>query len=193
MYSDADVHRAIQIVGNDFIWFTKFGRQTSNLSLVEDTSTFSASLTSFRPDRVVRVWIPSENELAVVPHETILAFQESAEREGTPEKICFTDTTSGTIAGEVYPTPDANYTAKVMWIPLFTSWTAGTSSPDSTLNLPDDVALQVFSTGAVAKLQMNEPEHGYAQLLWKEYLIYRQSMRGAGSTGAKSFTRPEVE
>lgn len=268
MYSAADVDRVIQFVGNDFIWFTKCTRQTNNITITEDSSAFDLSaVTGFRAERALRFWIPSENELVNIPHETLLAFQESSEREGVPEKIAFTSAT----AGELYPTPDANYTGKVMWVPPHTTWTPGTqyaaaatatvsggavtsivvtspggpysaaptvsfsggsgsgatatatiddagqvtavtitaagsgysSAPtvsfsgvttaDVDLILPDDFCEAIFSTGAVAKLQKHDKDHKYAQPLWNEYLIYRQSMRGAGNFGARSFTRPEVE
>jgi hypothetical protein len=190
MYSDADVDRAIQAIGDDWIHHTRCTRTLSDLSLTADDSDLpslsSLATAGFLPEQIVRVYIASEGDLSVVPHETLLYEQEVNPRTDTPEWLAFTTAT----AGEVYPTPDTAYTLKVLWVPPLTSFTAGTASPDAvSLNIPDHHLRLALIYGATALLQHNEVEHAYATASWQKYLVWRASHAGTGGMGAKTIRR----
>jgi hypothetical protein len=64
-YSDADVDRAIQVAADQFILRTRSTRTTSSFTITADTSTVSfTTVTNFRPERLIRAWIPATGRLA---------------------------------------------------------------------------------------------------------------------------------
>lgn len=188
MYSDSDVDRAIMTVGDDFVWKTNATRTLSSLSIISGTSTITSGFaTGFVPERILRAYIATYNDLTITTHETVLRLlKDNAISAGTPTHLGFYSTT----ALEMYPTPDANYTLKVLWVPPFSSFTVGTGSPTGvTFNLPDEYLRVMWTYGAPAMLQHNEPEHAYASESWKKYEEFRNRLVGAGGLGARSQAR----
>lgn len=185
-YSDARVDRALQFVGSRFVRVTRCTRTTSNLTITSGSSAITASaVTNFRAEYLFRAYIPAQGELQIIDHEDLLDLQVKQGESGLPTFIAFTSTN----VGEVYPTPDAAYTAKLLWYEPFTTWTAGSApSPDS-FNVPDEWLKEILTYGVPAALQHNEVEHLYASESWKKYLSFETELTGAGGFGEKTLKR----
>lgn len=94
---------------------------------------------------------PSSTKLANIPFVTLSDAQIGQPQSGQPQAVAFDTTTTG----QVYPTPDKNYTLNFQWSDLFTTWSPG-GSGSTTINLPDDLLRPALYYGAVLYLQFNE-------------------------------------
>lgn len=190
MYSDADVDRSIQWAGNDFVEHSHYTKTTSTMAISDGSTALPAFPTGFRPERLLSAYIVAEGKtLDVRPYEELVELIDQEAGEGVPTKIAFTTLTTGV----VYPIPDAAYTLAVRFWEPFTDWTAGGTPSPNSFNLPDDVLRVVLMTGAVARLQANEPEHGYAAERMAEYIAYRTRMTQVGKLGVRVNDRDMLE
>jgi len=192
VHSDTDVDNAILSIGNDFVNRTRCVHEFCSVSLVDGTATLADlgnTATGIRPDRIRRMYILGHGPLSIVDMAAIEEMIETnGESEGVPLYIAFT----GAEAATLYPTPDDDYTLKTQWYPPFTSFTAGTGSPDGvTLNIPDDLIRPVLEHGAVWKLQQTVPEHqGFVWQLKQSYEEHVARSMGACSLGPRAiYTR----
>jgi hypothetical protein len=177
MYPDSEIDRAIQTVCDDFIDYVRCTRTTTALALTAGSSSLPALPSLFRPERLLRAWIPAKGVLDKLGHGDLLKLQIDEGNTGLPQFVAFDSFSTG----EVYPTPEAGsaYSLKIQWYEPLTVWTPGGADP-GTLNLPDDYLRQILIYGATATLQHNEPEHKFASESWKKYLAYRLQMHGRG-------------
>jgi len=186
MYSDTDIDRAIAAIGDDFVWTTRCLRSQFTLSTVASTTTISGASApaGFLPQRIIRVWIADQGPIVIIDHESLMAKRVKSDIDGAPQFLAYL-TTAQTDSPEAYPTPDAVYTVNFLYVPPFTTFTIGTSSPNAvTFNLPDDYLRVIFTYGVPAMLQHNEPEHGFAGESWKKYTTFRDMVKGTGGLGA---------
>ena len=191
-YTDANIDRAIKAICDDFIKVTQCTRQLSDLTITIATAAISVSaIANFRPELLLRAYIPAYGQLIRTDFDSLLAMQvEAPSHSALPTHIAFTTAT----AGSLYPIPDIAYTAKLLWLPRLTTFTAGTASPDGVaLNIADDYLRMILTHGAPALLQHNEKEQRYASSSWKKYVEFRDSLIGAGSLGASVATRSFLE
>lgn len=185
-YSATNIDRAIAAVLDDFVHYTKCTQTTATVTLTEDDDDLPAFPTGMRPEWVRRAYIAGEGELETIPHADLLQKQIDDSDTGLPEFIAFTSATTG----KVFPTPDDGYTLTLVYVSPPTSFTPGTGSPGSvTFNVPDHYLRNILTYGATAMLQHAQPEHAYASETWQKYLVYRNSLRGLGGTGAKIAAR----
>lgn len=195
IYSDSDVDRAIQHIGDDFLSHTRCTLDTEAINLYEDDPDFAEGPDGFSPDRMVKMWIPEECVLNVVPLDFIIDKQASDPKTGLPTYLAFDSITvdnSGVqqTSGSVYPTPDDDYTLWVMWVATLTSFTAGTATPGSVyLNIADHQLRPALQYGAPAILQHNDIEHAYASASWAKYIQHRDYTKGRGSLGSRMSER----
>jgi hypothetical protein len=188
-YTLEEIDRSIQAVCDRFILKTRCTRRTDTLTLTINSSVLPALPTNFRPEKLLRVWIPSQGRLTRVDHGGIIDRQLDEGATGVPEYIGFDSFTSG----EVYPTPDVAYSVKLQWVEPFTTWTAGGNDPGTALNIPDDYLRLVLMYGASSILQFNEPKNPEAKAKWKEYLNFEEGFENSGSLGAATTDRSPVE
>ncbi len=107
---------------------------------------------------------------------------------GTPKDIAFEVEANAVASCFVWPAPSSDGLLEVCWTPPFTTFTAGTASPDSvSLNIRDSILIEALRLGGPAYLQRNEPENMAAALQSETDLKrYISTLSGKGSHGAKS-------
>jgi hypothetical protein len=188
-YTDAQIHRAIQQVGNDFlsrVWCSL--TQATITITADDPAVDFSGVTGFFARRLTRAWVDDQPPLRVVPHQDVL---DNRRLSGTasyqPLLIGFITPTSA----EVWPTPTENKTLTYVYRPFFTSWTPGTT-PSITLNIPDDYLQPCLTYGVTAVLQHNEPQHKYASESWKKYEEHREMCRSE-QLGTRVMSRASTE
>ena len=192
IYSDSDIDRSIQMVGEDYLQFTHSTLSVDGVNFYEDDPDFLNLPEGFSPDRLIRFWIPEETTLSIVPLDFIIEKQADDPQTGLPLYAAFDSREVNSdglheSAGSVWPTPNDDFTAYIQWVPPFTSFTAGTASPNSVIfNIANDQFRQVLMTGAVGVLQRNDAEHkDLARKNWDEYVQYRTRMVGRNGLGAR--------
>lgn len=187
MYTDTQIDRSIQIIGNRFVRKTSCTVKKSTLAITLGSNALPSFPTNFRPAYIRRARISitgSNKRVDIIGYDDLLNKRDSNDRDGLAEFVAFDSWTSG----EVYPEPDAAATLTIWWRDVFTAWTAGgTPSPDS-FNIPDELFMEVLATGVVAMLQGHEPENRaiYANK-WAEYLELERDSSGAEGLGAQSY------
>jgi len=186
MYSDADIDRAIATVGNRFVRETRCLKTTDSLALTTSSSALPSLPTGFRAERSIRAWVllagVAKGTLQFPLHSDLVEAQIRRARTGLPMFIAFDSWTTG----EVYPTPDQDYTVKLQWQQFFTTLAPdGSTDGATTLNLPDDWLAEILPYGPTAVLQHNEKEMKYAAETWQKYLDFELRMKDAGNLGAK--------
>jgi hypothetical protein len=123
----------------------------------------------------------------MVPWEVIKNANIDDTSAGTPTQIAW-ETAS---LANVHPINDTSRVLKIQWWQPFASWTAGAAT--ATLNLPDDVLLQLC-VGAAADLLSSQSEYAaLAAPLTGQYMAFEQRMRGAGGMGVKVIDRNSIE
>lgn len=189
MYPVPILHYALRGILNDFIRVTKCTQIVTQFSLTQGASGFFIP-GDFRPDNILRVYIPGlVSEFEVVGHAELTRHLEcSSSSCGKPCKIAFATRT----VGDVFPSPNSNYTASVLWWTPLVNWTIGNDNDPTILNIPADYLERILETGGPAAVQFNEKDQGYAAPAFALYREYRDSMRGAGGLGAKSIQREAV-
>jgi hypothetical protein len=192
VYTPGRIDRAVQAIADDLIWFTRCTRRVDDLALTLVGAGAAGALpTTFRPERVLRLWVPAKGSIDVVDHPTILDKQTTGDlTPGLPQMLAFTSSSTA----EVWPPPNVDYTAKLLWVEPFTSWAPGDGSSDNTtLNLPDDYLRLPLMYGATSLLQHTDEEHKYGSESWAKYLAFRGMLAGAGSFSAQVATRAMAE
>lgn len=184
MYTDADVDRAIQLVGQRFCRVTRCVKTLSSLTLTAASAALPAFPTGFTPKHLIRAYIADNPALRITDTDTLRRQRDRMARSDVPELVAFDSTTTG----EVFPTPDTGYTLKFLWWEAFTTWTPG-STPTTLLNVPDDLLIEWLPFGPPAVLQGNEPEHKYAGPMWQRYLEVENSLRDGGTLGVRTVDR----
>jgi hypothetical protein len=179
MYDTADVDRAIAFIGTRFCRVTKCVKtKTAMTALTISSAALPAFPTGFRPERLIRAYITDYPMLRVVDTDLLRRWRNTTPRTDTPEMIAFDSQTTG----EVYPTPVAASVITLLWWESFTTFTAGTATPDAvTLNIPEDILNEILVWGPPCVLQWNDPEHGYASSGWQKYLELENSLRSIAS------------
>lgn len=193
VFTNVAVDQAILETLVRFVDRTRFLNRTDNVVLTASAAAMGTLPTGFRPEMLVRAWIATEGDLFVVDHETLIRDQLCDTGTGTPAELAFT-AAYPTPAGEVWPTPDANYTLKVQWRPAFTLWTPGADGDTTTPALPDDVLWRVLPTGAAANLiKAERADVAFYSARWAEYLDIERELAGTGGMGVVSVTREKDE
>lgn len=203
MYKDENLDRALQVLGNDFIWRTLWPRVTGDIAITADTAaigSFTATagtLTGFRPQRLLRAYFVSgmvagddrDPWLGTPDFTDLFAQAQRNAATDVPTDIAFETET----AALLYPTPDVNYTLRLLWVKPLITWTPGTApdSPGDVLNLPDDLLQQAILYGATSFLQHNEPQNQYASESRAKYLEFVEQVnsRMSGIAGGRASAR----
>lgn len=198
LYSNSDVDRAIQALGDDLAFHTNVTRTTDTENCTADDPDLDLSgLTDFKAERILGIYLTDpddsskEYDLDIIDAGQMRALRRADDSSTTPELIAFTSDTDA----RLYPTPDVAYVATVEWKAPFTSFTAGTATPDTVdLNIPDEYWRTALMLGGTALLQHTDPKRRYASESWLKYVEFRNLIRGrAGSRAVRSFTRGEDE
>lgn len=190
MFSDADVDRAIMVVGARFCRTTRCIHIVEELTLEQGESEVDVSTLpdNFRPEQVRKAFVEDvEEPLQLVTWETLYRNLVEDDSEGTPTMLAWEDDETP----HVWPVPDEDAETLLLhrWQP-FTQFTAGHASPDNvTLDIPDDDLIEILTFGVPATLNHTSPEHGYASASWARYLDYERKRLGGGNMGARVLTR----
>lgn len=190
LYGNADIDRAIQVVGQRFCRETRCLRRADDVTATVSSATLdiSAIVTAgFRPEQLIDVYIAGYGEpLSIIDYTTLNQYQTDQPATTKPEAVAFPTQTTA----QVYPTPDIAYALKFRWWERFTSWTAGDAAAGATsLNLPDDYLLEILTYGATATLQHNEKKNAYAATSMAKFEAFMARLRGAGTLGQKVIKR----
>ena len=175
-YGNAAVDQAIATVGQRFCRITRYLSSSSTA----DASTTTGVVTC-PVDRAYLVSALLEGHadaLDVVPYEQL--WRAIQEQDTSEHLMAFTSTTSATL----YPVPTTGEeTVTFLYWQPFTTFTAGTATPDSVvLNIPEAILAEILPWGPPALLQHHEPEHQYhASPAWDRYLEIERSFAGAGT------------
>lgn len=192
-YSNTDIDHAIIDICERFLRKTLAVQVAGTVALTADSAAFDVSgLTLFRPERILRANVLTlECELELTDWEAQYRKQIECTSTGRPKTLAFE--TSFATGGEVWPTPDVNYSLRLRWWQSFSAFTPGTASDaTTTFNIPNDWLPTILSYGVPAQLQGNDPKYKYAAESWAKYLEFEASMLGAGSRGAKVVIRESV-
>lgn len=193
-YTSTEADLAIQDSLNHFARETKCIQTTQTATLPSGTNEIDLSgLTGFEPERWLRIWpvavdttsTVQTKSLVVREYDELLHDRLTCTETGAPTEIAFATTLTDAITRE---TSDQAYTIHFKHWTLLTSFTAGTSTTGTVLNISYDIAAQVLRTYGVVLLQRNQPEQieeGVLQGLQAEYDRYLASKRGVGSMGAR--------
>jgi hypothetical protein len=172
--ADAIVLRAIQAIGDVFVRIARVPVTTSDVTVTAATAAVSLTgLTGFRPEFLLRCWIGDGDDLDRVDHSAMRERRRTDAETGTPDSIAFLTWTGA----EVYPTPTANATLKVQWVPPFTI------SAES-CNVPDDLLRNAIRHGAPVALQMTDPDQLWTDKKGAEFRAWCETCRSAGTMGA---------
>jgi hypothetical protein len=120
-YVAAEVDRAIQSVGQEFLRRVRciFQKDTITLTADDAEADFSGIL-NFRAGRIRSVWV-DDRPLSLVPYGEILESRLCHAVGGCITKIGFVTAT----LAEVYATPTEETTLNLLWRAPFTTWTPG--------------------------------------------------------------------
>lgn len=189
-YSDAMVDQAIAAVGNKFVRETKCTRQRDTVDVTSGDATVDFSdIATFRNDLLLDARIDSTLAQQNLIITDVADVRDSAylnTGEAFPLWIGFDTPTSA----ELWPTPNADYTLIAYWYAPFTTWTLGTATPNAvTLNIPEDLIIDVLMYGAASALQSNEPEHGYTETAWAKFLAHITASKGLARSGVQVVQR----
>lgn len=204
MYDDTSRDLVIQEIGARLVEQARVTRQVDSVTLAEsdDTPDFS-SLTGFLPEFVtapgIRIVEDGTNYLSsddlrglrLVSLEVIAARRLISTSNDIPRLIAFTVEDGAVNAAQLWPPPKAAGSLEVNWCPPFTSFTAGTDTPDDvTLNIRDSILMEALRLGGPAYLQCNEKENaGPAAQSEAKLAAFIQSIRGKGGDGENCFVR----
>lgn len=192
MFPTLDVDRTIQFAGDRFVNKTRLLKASNDVAIAESVADFPITTlvtAGFRPDRLIVATLISPTDtidgkaLTVVSYEELIRLKDTSTTEAMPQALNFLSWTSAS----VWPTPDQAYTAKVLWYPPFTVFTAGTTDPGSvTLNISDDLLRPVLIYGAASVLTLPTKDRKFAAEAWAAYLEFEKSHMGAGNMGVKA-------
>lgn len=202
MYSNADIDRCIQTVGNRFCRNTKALIAQSTVALsIGDTLAFfqvsdpvSGGIITLMPEQLLDMVFSANGKSAKVisaAERLRMSVRSRAPDDGV--YVSFRDTadeaTSSGCTVDFWPaaTVSQNIIA-LFWTP-FLAWVPGVDDATAqtyTLNLPDSWLTQILPLGPPALLQMHEPQNkAVAQGKWEEYQALEKSFMGAGSLGVR--------
>lgn len=189
--TDVDVDNALQEAGRRLCRDARCLVQVSSVTITSASTSFPVTtpLTlGFHPERIIDCHLVGEERpLRFVDWPTLVAYADRDTASGVPELLAFQDAAS---AGILWPTPNANYTAKLRWFLPFTSWTAGDSGANATtLNLPDELLDVVIRLGAPALIKFPTAEKLFSSTLWKLFMEEVQRLRSAGRMGVREVIR----
>lgn len=192
-YSDELVDQAIQYVGNLFCRLTRCLRAAENVAIAAASTNFpiiTPTANGFLPERIIDVSIASKGiVLNIIDYAELIVAAHEDKTTGVPTALAF----KATDAAEVWPTPDAAYTAVLRYWRPFTSWAPGTPQDGTTLNLPDEYLPTILIDGAASVLRFPNPKDQTASASWRRFMDFTDAMRGAGSMGTKVIYRSPVE
>jgi hypothetical protein len=150
----------------------------STLTLTIASNSLPAFPTGFRPEYAFRARLSGNNvsrPLGIIDYDSLLDLRDQSDNSGSPLKLAFDTLTTG----EVWPKPDFAFSVILWWNEEFNA---------TTFNIPDPWLYEIIETGAVAKLQGNQPENrSIAAAKWADYLAVEQDAIGSGSLGAQSY------
>lgn len=196
-YSETEVDRAIQTVGQQFCTNTRSVKVIGTVALVASASTVVISgLTGFSPEGLISAYITTQAEpLELLEWEDLRKREIDNDAEAVPTALAWAS--SDGLLAQLHPTPDAIYSLKLRYAQEFTSFTAGTAAGSASdavvFNIPDESMNKILAWGVPGLMQGNEPEMKYARESWAKYLAYERSMIGAGELGARVQTRAMME
>lgn len=217
VYSADQIDRAIQAAGDEFVRRSRVIREVDPITLTANTSALPTLPTGFRPDRLIDAYLSGTNvqidtnvyaigtfggpyaqgavtgasesderrriSLRLVPYQQVLSQQIVLPQTQQPTLMGFQTWATG----QVWPTPDQNYTLNLLWLPFFSVWTPGDATQLNTvLNVPDEFLRPALTYGATAFLQHTDPQQQYANPSWKMFIEFCESCRGEGSLGVRS-------
>lgn len=193
-YSAQKVAQAIMTVGDDFVAMTRATRTKSQITLsdgVYEIGSFPDSMEDFAPEQAMEAWIDGSYPVKIVDFHEIVDRRAGGDQSAQPRLIAFDSATTAAL----WPTPDQAYTLDLFWWAPFTSWSTSSGDSDTTyetvtLNLPDRYMRNVLVLGVTGMLQKPEPQYAdLAEARYKEYVKWRDVLRGGGNLGAKSVRR----
>lgn len=181
LYSNEEIDRAFLALMDDFVRATKCTFRNDTLAITTAVAAITVFPDNFRPEYALKIWIAGKGRIERTDIGTLVDQQICLPAAtGVPTLLAFDSATSA----DLFPTPDANYTAKLLWTPPFTI------AEDETFNVPDEYIRTAVLFGVPSFLQHNEKENqDIAAQKFKLYLNYRDSLSGAGSLGATSSDR----
>ncbi len=194
MYTDANIHRVIIIIGNDFIRRTGCLKTVTTKDVAPDDATVDlTALTGFRPTLLRRAYVDQENkgdgfasvylkDIEVIDFSAIREYRGNCNSSGTPESLAF----STWETAEIYPKAKYPCKIKFQWYTPFTTIVPGVTAGNTTLNIPEILFFEALATGGCATLQKNEPEHAaFVAQQMALYEKYINEVKKAGCMGAK--------
>lgn len=194
-YSATEADLAIQDSLNHFARETHSIQVTDSALLPSGTNEMSLSdLSGFEPERQIKIWpVPTDStstgqtrSLRVMDYDDIVTERtRCAVTTGVPTKIAFATSLTDAITLE---DSDQQYRIYFKFWTLLTSYTAGTATTSTVLNISADMASQVLRTYGVVLLQRNQPQQqkeGIIANLRAEYEAYVRSKSGSGNMGVK--------
>jgi hypothetical protein len=189
LYSNTRLDRDIITLGLRLARSVRSVKASETIVLTPDDPDFDlASDSTCTPDALMEAYIVGEPDpLKLVEWTELQRLREDEPLTGVPEYIAFDDANDG----ELYPTPSSAYSLVLRFSAPFTTFTAGTATPDIvTLSLPYDLLAEVLPFGIPGLIHRSEPENqAYASQCWEEYLRLENSMPGHGNLGARRISR----
>jgi hypothetical protein len=181
MYDDSDYDRALILAMQDFNRRTRFLQTTSDVVITAGAVAMGTLPTGFRSALTLRLWCPAKGRLRLIDYPSLLYKAVNDTGTGYPRYVAFKSWSTG----EVWPTPDANYVLKLLWLSPITLWTPGAPGDAITLELPDEVLPGIIATGGVYHLQANQTD-GIADKCRREFEQYIIENMGRGGLGGST-------
>ena len=158
----------------------------SNVQVSDNLESYSGPYyTQGVPTSTGEMSLDLDNALLLTDFATLLRAQTISGNNSQPVWMAFDTLTTG----QVWPTPDQNYTVAFSWSDYFTVWTPGDET-DTTLglttNIPDDVLYPALIYGAPAAMQHAEPEHVFVTPAWKQFLAEIHRLKREGTLGVRT-------
>jgi hypothetical protein len=182
-YDESDYDRALILAMQDFNRRCRFLQTTSDVAITAGAVTLGTLpvATGFRPALALRAWVPAKGRVKLIDYPALLYKAVNDTGTGYPRYVAFKSWS----AGEVWPTPDANYVLKLLWLSPITLWTPGAPGDAITLDLPDEVLPGIIATGGVYHLQANQTD-GIADKARREFEQYIIENMGRGGLGGST-------
>ena len=169
--------RAIEMVCNHLLRRTGVGRKTGDITFTQDDETIDipTTLTDFRPERMRQIYITTTGtykwqSIAPRAFATVTEMHINSSSTLAPNVIGWATPADGI----VFPTPDAAYTAKVIYDPP----AIDRLEDDPVLNVPDEYVQEALWYGATAAVDLHNQQAGYHTEAWRRFETYVDEIAG---------------